>query len=56
MMTWTSVHERKADDPEELRERTPQAIRETFDKAGVVFISEDGGGPGVRSQKRRRSK
>jgi transcriptional regulator with XRE-family HTH domain len=36
---------------EELRERTLLAIRETFEKAGVVFIAQDGGGPGVRLAK-----
>jgi transcriptional regulator with XRE-family HTH domain len=31
-----------------LKPRTLQAVRETFESAGVVFIPENGGGPGVR--------
>ena len=36
---------------EELRERTNDAIRTAFEAAGVEFIAENGGGPGVRMQK-----
>ena len=32
----------------QLRERTVDAIRETLEQAGVEFIAENGGGPGVR--------
>jgi len=39
---------------EELRSRTVAAIRTTLEKAGVVFIPENGGGAGVRLRKRRR--
>ncbi|MGH9551084.1 MAG: hypothetical protein ACRD3W_17000 [Terriglobales bacterium] len=31
---------------EELRDRTVAAIQGAFEKAGVVFIPENGGGPG----------
>jgi transcriptional regulator with XRE-family HTH domain len=44
---------------EELRERTLLAIRQTFETAGVVFINQNGGGPGVRlakPMKRKRGK
>ena len=34
------------------QERTLVALRRTFEKAGVEFIAENGGGPGVRLQKR----
>jgi transcriptional regulator with XRE-family HTH domain len=37
---------------DELRERTIEAIRSAFDAAGIVFIPENGGGPGVRLRKR----
>ena len=33
---------------EELKERTLEAIRSALEKAGIEFIDEDGGGPGVR--------
>lgn len=33
---------------ETLRERTVDAIRDALEKAGVVFIPENGGGAGVR--------
>lgn len=33
---------------EELKPRTVQAVRQAFETAGVVFIDENGGGPGVR--------
>jgi hypothetical protein len=32
------------------------AIRRTLEAAGVEFIDEDGGGPGVRLRKRRAKK
>lgn len=37
---------------EDLRGETIAEIRRTFEKAGVVFIEENGGGPGVRLKKR----
>jgi transcriptional regulator with XRE-family HTH domain len=37
---------------EPLRERTLAAVREAMESAGVVFIPENGGGPGVRLRKR----
>jgi transcriptional regulator with XRE-family HTH domain len=36
---------------EELKERTVDAIRATLEAAGVEFIAENGGGPGVRLAK-----
>jgi hypothetical protein len=33
-----------------------QAIREALESAGVEFIDENGGGPGVRLRKRPRAK
>ena len=36
---------------EELRERTVDAIRAALEAAGVEFIAENGGGPGVRLRK-----
>jgi hypothetical protein len=33
---------------EELRERTIAAIRAALEAAGVEFIAENGGGPGMR--------
>ena len=33
-----------------------QAIREALELAGVEFIDENGGGPGVRLRKRQRTK
>jgi transcriptional regulator with XRE-family HTH domain len=41
---------------EELGPRTTKAIREALEAAGVVFIDENGGGPGVRLAKSRRKK
>jgi transcriptional regulator with XRE-family HTH domain len=38
---------------EPLRERTVDAIRFALEAAGVAFISENGGGPGVRLKKGR---
>jgi hypothetical protein len=37
---------------ERLRERTLAAVRDGLERAGVVFIAENGGGPGVRLKKR----
>jgi predicted transcriptional regulator len=36
---------------EELKERTVEAIRRALEEAGVEFIDENGGGPGVRLRK-----
>jgi transcriptional regulator with XRE-family HTH domain len=36
---------------EALYERTVAAVRATLEAAGVEFIPEDGGGPGVRVRK-----
>ena len=36
---------------EPLRERTVDAIRAALESAGVEFIAENGGGPGVRLRK-----
>jgi transcriptional regulator with XRE-family HTH domain len=36
-----------------LRERTVDAIRSAIEAAGVEFIPENGGGPGVRLRKAR---
>lgn len=36
---------------EELKERTVDAIRASLEAAGVEFIPENGGGPGVRLKK-----
>lgn len=33
---------------EALQERTIEAIQKTLEAAGVQFIAENGGGPGVR--------
>jgi transcriptional regulator with XRE-family HTH domain len=38
---------------EELKERTVRALREAMEAAGVEFIPENGGGPGVRLKKRK---
>jgi transcriptional regulator with XRE-family HTH domain len=38
---------------EELGARTVGAIRDALETAGVEFISENGGGPGVRLAKRK---
>jgi transcriptional regulator with XRE-family HTH domain len=40
---------------EELRDRTVDAIRGALEAAGVVFIDENGGGPGVRLRGKGRS-
>lgn len=36
---------------EEIKERTADAIRSALEAAGVEFIAENGGGPGVRLKK-----
>ena len=38
------------------RRATLEVIRRAFESAGVEFIDENGGGPGVRLRKRPRSK
>jgi transcriptional regulator with XRE-family HTH domain len=40
----------------EPRRATLQAIRRAFELAGVDFIDENGGGPGVRLRKRHQKK
>jgi len=40
----------------EPRRATIQVIRSALEKAGVEFIDENGGGPGVRLKDRRRPK
>ncbi len=42
----TTVAKIEADEP--LHPRTSAAIRTALEAAGVVFIAENGGGPGVR--------
>jgi transcriptional regulator with XRE-family HTH domain len=37
---------------EDLKERTIEALQHTFEAAGIEFIDENGGGPGVRLRKR----
>lgn len=37
---------------EELKPRTVEAIRAALEAAGVIFIDENGEGPGVRLRKR----
>ncbi len=36
---------------EELKPRTVDAIRRALESAGVIFVSENGEGPGVRLRK-----
>jgi transcriptional regulator with XRE-family HTH domain len=38
------------------RQATAEKIRAALEKAGIEFIDENGGGPGVRLRKRQRSK
>jgi transcriptional regulator with XRE-family HTH domain len=38
------------------RERTAERLRQAIEAAGVVFIDNNGGGPGVRLRKRQRPK
>ena len=40
----------------EPRRATLEVIRRAFETAGIEFIDENGGGPGVRIRKRRRLK
>jgi transcriptional regulator with XRE-family HTH domain len=40
----------------EPRRATLDVVRRAFESAGVDFIEENGGGPGVRLRKRSRSK
>jgi transcriptional regulator with XRE-family HTH domain len=40
---------------EELKERTVEAMRAALESAGVEFIAENGGGPGVRLKKTARA-
>jgi transcriptional regulator with XRE-family HTH domain len=37
---------------EELKPRTIDALRAALENAGVVFVDENGGGPGVRLRKK----
>jgi transcriptional regulator with XRE-family HTH domain len=37
---------------EELKERTVEALQRALEEAGIVFIDENGEGPGVRLRKR----
>jgi transcriptional regulator with XRE-family HTH domain len=41
---------------EDLKERTIEALQHTFEAAGIEFIDENGGGPGVRLRKRHKKK
>ncbi|HEY8125391.1 MAG TPA: helix-turn-helix transcriptional regulator [Methylocystis sp.] len=41
---------------EKLKERTVSAIRSVLESAGVEFIDENGGGPGVRLRKKTKRK
>jgi transcriptional regulator with XRE-family HTH domain len=41
---------------EELKDRTVEAIRFALEVAGVIFVEENGDGPGVRLRKRRKMK
>ena len=41
---------------DELKERTVEAIQRTLEAAGVEFIQENGGGPGVRLRKPEKNK
>jgi transcriptional regulator with XRE-family HTH domain len=40
----------------ELKERTIEALQRTLEAAGVEFIDENGGGPGVRLRNRQQKK
>jgi predicted transcriptional regulator len=50
-----TVHQLEAG-TSEPRRATLQAVRRAFELAGVKFIDENGGGPGVRLRKRQRKK
>jgi transcriptional regulator with XRE-family HTH domain len=41
---------------DELKERTVEALHRTLVAAGVEFIDENGGGPGVRLRKSKKAK
>ena len=41
---------------EELKERTLEALQRALEQAGIEFLEENGGGPGVRLRKRRQKK
>jgi transcriptional regulator with XRE-family HTH domain len=41
---------------DDLKERTIEALRRALEAAGVEFIDENGGGPGVRLRKRQQKK
>jgi creatinine amidohydrolase/Fe(II)-dependent formamide hydrolase-like protein len=41
---------------EELKDRTVDAIREAFERNGVEFIAENGGGAGVRMAKQKKGR
>ena len=41
----------KEDGPVQMNRSTAEAIRRALDAAGVEFIPENGGGPGVRMKK-----
>jgi predicted transcriptional regulator len=43
---------RLEDGDSEPRASTADAIRKAFEKAGVLFIAENGGGPGVRLKRK----
>lgn len=51
MPTTVNLIENGKTDP---RASTLKAIQDAFEKAGIVFIAENGGGPGVRLRKKRR--
>jgi transcriptional regulator with XRE-family HTH domain len=38
---------------EPLKDRTVQAVQTAFEAAGVIFVEENGEGPGVRLRKER---
>ena len=41
---------------DELKERTIEALQRTLEAAGIEFIDENGGGPGLRLRKRQPKK
>jgi transcriptional regulator with XRE-family HTH domain len=43
-------------DATEPRRATLVVVRQAFERAGIEFIAENGGGPGVRLRKRQRPK
>jgi transcriptional regulator with XRE-family HTH domain len=50
-----TVHQLEAS-TSQPRRATLQAVRRAFEMAGVEFIDENGGGPGVRLRKRHQKK